>query len=190
VLAAIVGIAIAYGFLALVAAIQQFLFSEFPNQLFGSGAPAWLPVLWLVLCGLLTALVIRYLPGNGGTRPHLAFQTGGGPPTARQLPGVALAALTTLSLGAVLGPEARLIAIGGGLGALTVRLANKDAPPMAQTIMASAGSFAAISTLLGSPVLGVFLISDDLAHCVQGLRVRTLAERVSRGPVLPCWRSS
>jgi H+/Cl- antiporter ClcA len=71
-----------------------------------------------------------------------------------------LAALTTLSLGAVLGPEGPLIAIGGGLAALTVHLARKDAPPMALTIMASAGSFAAISTLLGSPVLGAFLIME------------------------------
>ncbi len=40
--------------------------------------------------------------------------------------------LATLSLGAVLGPEAPLIAIGGGLAALTVRLVKKDAPPMAR----------------------------------------------------------
>jgi H+/Cl- antiporter ClcA len=60
----------------------------------------------------------------------------------------------------VLGPEAPLIAIGGGLAALTVHLVKKDAPPMAVTIMASAGSFAAISTLLGSPVLGAFLIME------------------------------
>jgi hypothetical protein len=53
-----------------------------------------------------------------------------------------------------------LIAIGGGLAALTVRLARKDAPPMALMIMASAGSFAAISTLLGSPILGAFLIME------------------------------
>ena len=60
----------------------------------------------------------------------------------------------------MLGPEAPLIAIGGGLAALTVRLVKKDAPPMAVTIMASAGSFAAISTLLGSPLLGAFLIME------------------------------
>jgi H+/Cl- antiporter ClcA len=85
---------------------------------------------------------------------------GGDPPIDRELPGIVLAALTTLSLGAVLGPEAPLIAIGGGLAALTVHLVKKDAPPMALTIMASAGSFAAISTLLGSPVLGAFLIME------------------------------
>ncbi len=60
----------------------------------------------------------------------------------------------------MLGPEAPLIAIGGGLAALTVHLVKKDAPPMAITIMASAGSFAAISTLLGSPVLAAFLIME------------------------------
>ena len=71
-----------------------------------------------------------------------------------------IAALLTLGLGAVLGPEAPLIAIGGGLGALTVHLAKRDAPPMAATMMASAGSFAAVSTLLGSPLLGAFLIME------------------------------
>ena len=163
VLAAILGVpisAVAYGFLALVSAVQRFIFEELPNQVLGGPAPAWWPVPWLVLCGLLTALTIRYLPGTGGHSPAFGFKTGGGPPTGRELVGVILAALTTLSLGAVLGPEAPLIAIGGGLGALTVRLAKKDAPPMAVTIMASAGSFAAISTLLGSPVLGAFLIME------------------------------
>ena len=46
-----------------------------------------------------------------------------------ELPGVALAALATLALGVVLGPEAPLIAIGGGLATLAVRLAKRDAPP-------------------------------------------------------------
>lgn len=163
VLAAVLGVpisAIAYGFLAFVATVQRFLFDGLPNQVLGGPAPAWWPVPWLVLCGLLTALTIRYLPGNGGHSPAFGFKAGGGPPTGRELVGIALAALTTLSLGAVLGPEAPLIAIGGGLGALAVHLVKKDAPPMASTIMASAGSFAAISTLLGSPVLGAFLIME------------------------------
>jgi H+/Cl- antiporter ClcA len=152
--------AIAYGFLALVAAIQHYLFFDLPDQIVGSPTPAWWPLPWLVVCGLLTALTIRYLPGNAGHSPAFGFTTGGGAPSGRELPGVVLAALTTLGLGAVLGPEAPLIAIGGGLAALTVRLARKDAPPTAVMIMSSAGSFAAISTLLGSPVLGAFLIME------------------------------
>jgi H+/Cl- antiporter ClcA len=163
VLAALVGIpisAIAYGFLALVSSIQRLIFTELPNQMLGRPAPAWWPLPWLVLCGLLVALTIRYLPGDGGHSPAIGFQTGGGPAAGRELPAIILAALATLGLGAVLGPEAPLIAIGGGLAALTVRLANKDAPPIALMMMASAGSFAAISTLLGSPVLGAFLIME------------------------------
>ncbi|MEV0802704.1 chloride channel protein [Kribbella sp. NPDC050281] len=162
-LAAILGIpisAVAYGFLALVSAIQQALFDDLPQEIFSGGVPAWWPVPWLVLCGLLTGSTIRYLPGNGGHSPAFGFQTGGGPPADKELFGIILAALSTLSLGAVLGPEAPLIAIGGGLAVLTVHLVRKDAPPMALTIMASAGSFAAISTLLGSPVLGAFLIME------------------------------
>ncbi|MDF2144807.1 chloride channel protein [Knoellia sp. p5-6-4] len=162
-LAAVLGIPIsvaAYGFLALVTEVQTYLFTDLPNNVFAEGTPAWWPVPWLGLCGLLTGLTIRHLPGNGGHSPALGFHAGGGPPAARELPGIALASLATLSLGAVLGPEAPLIALGGGLAALTVRLARKDAPPMALTVMASAGSFAAISTLLGSPLLGAFLIME------------------------------
>ena len=139
ILAAVAGIpisAVAYGFLALVAVLQKLLFTNLPNQIFGSTTPAWWPVPWLVLSGLLTALTIRYLPGGGGHSPAFGFKPGGGRPSGRELPGIALAALTTLSLGAVLGPEAPLVAIGGGLGALAVHLAKKDAPPMAATIMA------------------------------------------------------
>ena len=163
VLAAILGApisAVAYGFLALVNEVQQFIFVELPGGMFNESVPAWWPVPFLLLCGLLTALTIRYLPGSGGHSPAFGFTTGGGPPSGRELIGVAIAALTSLSLGAVLGPEAPLIAIGGGLAALTVRLVKQDAPPMAVTMMASAGSFAAISTLLGSPVLGAFLIME------------------------------
>lgn len=176
VLAAVLGIpvsAIAYGFLALVARIQHYVFTDLPTSMTGGPAPAWWPIPWLVLAGLLTALTIRYLPGNAGHSPAFGFTTGGGAPTGPELVGVILAAMTTLSLGAVLGPEAPLIAIGGGLGALTVHLARKDAPPMAATILASAGSFAAISTLLGSPILGAFLIME--AAGVSGVTLSLVA---------------
>ena len=152
--------AVAYGFLALVSKIQGLVFQDLPSQVFSGSVPAWWPVPWVALSGLLTGLTVRYLHGNGGHSPAFGFHMGAGAPTGRELPGVILAALTTLSLGAVLGPEAPLIAIGGGLAALTVHLAKKDAPPMALTIVSAAGSFAAISTLLGSPVLGAFLIME------------------------------
>lgn len=176
VLAGILGIpvsVIAYGFLALVSEIQGYVFGDLPDGIFDGTVPAWWPVPWLLLCGLLTALTIHYLPGNGGHSPAFGFKPGGGPPKIADLPGVALAALTTLSLGAVLGPEAPLIAIGGGLGVLAVTLVRKDAPPTAVTLLASAGSFAAISTLLGSPLLGAFLIME--AAGVGGITLSLVA---------------
>ncbi len=174
--AAILGIpvsAIAYGFLASISKIQHYVFDDLPTQVTGGPAPAWWPLPWLVLSGLLTGLTIRYLPGNAGHSPAFGFKAGGGAPAGPELLGVFLAALTTLSLGAVLGPEAPLIAIGGGLGALAIHLAKKDAPPMAATVLASAGSFAAISTLLGSPLLGAFLIME--AAGISGVTLSLVA---------------
>ena len=52
-LAAVLGIpisAVAYGFLALVTATQEFLFQDLPGDIFDAGAPAWWPVPWLVGC--------------------------------------------------------------------------------------------------------------------------------------------
>src|SRR4029453_2545448 len=77
-----------------------------------------------------------------------------------EVPGIAIAALATLSLGAVLGPEAPLIALGAGLAGWAVQLARRDAPAQATAVVAAAGSFAAVSTLLGSPLLGAFLLME------------------------------
>ena len=50
--------------------------------------------------------------------------------------------------------------MGSGLGVLAVRLAARDAPPTVAAVMAATGSFAAISSLLGSPLLGAFLLLE------------------------------
>jgi H+/Cl- antiporter ClcA len=162
VLAAIVGVpvsAAAYGFLKLVAVVQKAVFDSLPDALGFDTAPTWWPLPVLALGGLLTACAIRFLPGGGGHSPADGFKAGGAWP-AEAVPGVVLAALATLSCGAVLGPEAPLILMGSGLGVLAVRLAARDAPPTAAAVIAAAGSFAAISSLLGSPLLGAFLLLE------------------------------
>jgi len=162
VLAAIIGIpvsAASYGFLELVSWLEDQLFTELPDALGFASTPAWWPLPLLMISGLLTALAIRRLPGTGGHPPSEGFKaTGALPPV--ELPGVVLAALATLSFGTVLGPEAPLIALGSGLGALAVRLATPGAPPRATAVIAAAGSFAAISSLLGSPLVGAFLLLE------------------------------
>ena len=82
-----------------------------------------------------------------------------------------LAAFATLTFGAVLGPEAPLIAMGSGLGVLAVRLAARDAKPTVANVIAATGSFAAISSLLGSPLLGAFLLleASGLGGAMLGL---------------------
>jgi H+/Cl- antiporter ClcA len=162
VLAGLVGVpvsAAAYGFLKLVAWLQQQLFTELPEALGFEAAPTWWPLPLLALSGLLVALAILHLPGTGGHSPADGFKAGGALP-AEQLPGVVLAAVATLSFGVVLGPEAPLILMGSGLGVLAVRLAARDTPDKATAVIAAAGSFAAISSLLGSPLLGAFLLLE------------------------------
>jgi H+/Cl- antiporter ClcA len=162
VLAAVLGVpvsAAAYGFLALVGGLQEWLFTDLPAALGFDGAPRWWPLPLLALAGVLVGLTIRYLPGRGGHSPADGFKAGGVPSPA-ELPGIAIAALATLSLGAVLGPEAPLIALGAGLAGSAVRLARRDAPARATAVVAAAGSFAAVSTLLGSPLLGAFLLME------------------------------
>ncbi len=159
---AIVGVpvaAIAYFFMKLVTEAQQYLFSTLPTDLGFRAEPLWWPFPFLAVCGLLVGLSIRYLPGTSGHRPAEGFKASGPVPTV-ELPGIVVASLATLCLGAVLGPEAPLIAIGSGLGVLTVHLVKRDAPAMASVVVGAAGSFAAIATILGSPITGAFLLME------------------------------
>jgi H+/Cl- antiporter ClcA len=164
VLAAVLGAPIAaaaYWFLYLVGDLQKWLYQPdyLPQALGFHGTPAWWPIPLVGISGVLVGATIRYLPGRGGHSPADGFKAAGAP-LPIELPGVVLAALATLALGAVLGPEAPLIAIGSGLAALVVHVAKRDAPPQTVTVVAAAGSFAAISTLFGSPIAGAFLLME------------------------------
>ena len=163
VLAAIIGVpvsAAAYFFLALVSKLQGWIFTDLPDGLGFHGEPLWWPILPLVVAGVLVSLTIRYLPGHGGHSPADGFKAGAGAPSPIELPGIMFAAFATLSLGVVLGPEAPLIALGGGLAVCAIRLVKRDAPARTSAVVAAAGSFAAIATLLGSPLLGAFLLME------------------------------
>ena len=162
VVAAVLGVpvsAAAYGFLALVNYLQKEIFTHLPHGLGFQATPVWWPLPVLAVGGLIAAAAIRYLPGDGGPSPAGGFKMHGAP-TPAQLPGVILAALATLIFGAVLGPEMPLILIGGGLVLVFLKLARRDVPEQGRQVLASAGSFAAISTLLGSPILGAFLLME------------------------------
>jgi H+/Cl- antiporter ClcA len=164
VIVAILGVPIsagAYWYLYLVSDLQKWIFN--PDYLLKAlgfhGEPSWWPVPMVGLAGVLVGLAIRYLPGRGGHVPADGLQVGG-VPSPIQLPGVALAALAGLALGAVIGPEAPLIALGGGVAAAAIRAIKRDAPDQTVRVIGAAGSFSAIAALFGSPLSSAFLLME------------------------------
>ncbi len=162
VLAGIIGLLVSlasWAFLELVHELQHWTYVALPDELGFSSVPTWWPLPVLAVAGVVTAFAIVRLPGHGGHEPSQGLASG--PPTEPiELPGVVLAAAATLGLGLVLGPEAPLLALGAGLGIFAVRLVKRDAPQPMLAVMAAAGSFAAISTVFGSPVIGAVIIIE------------------------------
>ena len=168
VLAAVIGVpvsAVAYGFLKLKSASCQHWF--FHARCLQTRAPR--PP------GVVAAPAARsggragrlwsssYLPGNlEGTRRPTGSMTGGGRPIRVDLPGG--------PAGRPGHPEPRCCPRSGGAAdlpsvagwaSLAVKLANQDAlAHRRRGDGGAAGSFAAISTLLGSPIIGAFLLME------------------------------
>jgi H+/Cl- antiporter ClcA len=161
VLAGIVGVVVsfaAWGFLELVHQIQVGVFQGLPKDLGFHSAPRWwyLPV--LAIAGVVVAFTITRLPGRGGHQPAHGLSTAQLRPI--DLPSVVLAGLASIGLGLVIGPEAPLIALGGGLGLLAVDLLKKDAPDEVGAVMAAAGMFAALSLIFASPLIAAVILIE------------------------------
>ncbi|SNS77499.1 H+/Cl- antiporter ClcA [Asanoa hainanensis] len=150
---------VAYFYLEAVGRAQRFFLTDLPHDLGFAGTPVWWPIPMVAVGGLLVGLSLRYLPGTGGHNPADGFVAGPAV-SARDLPGVAAASLATLAFGAVLGPEGPLVLIGSGLAVVIARLLKRDAPDKALVVVGASGSFAAISTLLISPLAGAFLLLE------------------------------
>jgi chloride channel protein, CIC family len=162
ILAAVLGVVISflvYWYLKLVTDMQTWVFTSLPSGLGFHGEPPWWPLLPLAVAGAVVGTTIRYLPGRGGHSPADGFHPGGVTAPA-ELPGIFVASVAGLALGAVIGPEAPTIALGGGLAVLAVKLAKRDVPQRTGAIIAATGSFAAISTLLGNPLSGAVLLLE------------------------------
>jgi H+/Cl- antiporter ClcA len=147
-------------FLAVIHELEDWLWHDLPDAL-GYDAPPWFLVVGLPVAG--AALVFaarRLLPGDGGHRPLDGFGASSPTPVA-YMPGVALAAIGSLAFGAVLGPEAPLIALGSAVGLAVTHFVDID--PAHHRILAMAGAFAAISALFGGPIsAGILLIEAGL----------------------------
>jgi chloride channel protein, CIC family len=161
VLAAILGVVAslaAWCFLELVHQVNVGAYQSLPDLFGFDSTPLWWSIPLLAVAGLIVAFAIHRMPGRGGHTPAFGLSTGQILPD--QLPGVMLAGLATIGLGAVLGPEAPLIALGGGLGLLAARLVGKDATPEVGQILAASATFAALSLIFGSPLIAAIILIE------------------------------
>ena len=162
-LAGIVGLVVslaAWGFLQFAHYLSQWIYDDLP-EVFGydhAAPPQWWPLPFCALAGVITAFAVVRLPGRGGHVP--AHGLNAGPTQPIDLPGVVLAALATLGFGIVLGPEAPLIALGGGLGILMLQVTRRGAPEQITTLMAAVGAFAAVSFIFESPLIAAVILIE------------------------------
>jgi H+/Cl- antiporter ClcA len=161
VLAALLGVPVAFAAVLFQTAIHDVIhlvWEVIPEELGWSEPAWWYVVLVPGLAGLLVAAAVR-LPGHGGHSPLEGLGADPIPPIA--LTSILPAALATLGLGLVLGPEAPLIALGLGLGALAVKLIPLDAT--GAQLLALSGAFAAVAALFGGPLIAAFLLFEVTA---------------------------
>ena len=161
VLAAIVGLLVSlasWAFLEVVHWTQVGLYEDLPEQLGLDAVPWWWPLPILAVAGVLTAIAVVRLPGRGGHVPYEGIKGGVTLPNA--VPGVLLAALASLGMGLVLGPEAPLIALGTGLAIFAVNRLKKDTPDQALQVIAASAAFAALASVFGSPVVGAVILIE------------------------------
>jgi H+/Cl- antiporter ClcA len=71
-----------------------------------------------------------------------------------------MAALASLPLGAALGPEAPLIALGGGLALAFRDLVRAPATEASTTLLGAAGAASAVSAIFGSPLVAAVLLME------------------------------
>lgn len=131
------------------------LWTELPLAL-GTAAPPWWLVIGLPTIGAALTLLAVRLPGGGGHSPldglKLNIEMGA-------LASVLVASLAALCFGAVLGPEAPLMAIGTSIGAAMLRREVAETKPAMMLV----GAMAAVGVVLGSPLITAILVLEMAA---------------------------
>jgi H+/Cl- antiporter ClcA len=182
VLAAVVGVISALAawlFLELVNLAQDGAYDDLPDALGFDDAPWWWPLPLLTIAGFIVAAAVARLPGRGGHIP--ADGLNASPTMPRDLPGVLLAAVAGIGLGIVLGPEAPLMALGGGLGYLIASAAARDSTDEVKQLVAGCGVFAALSFLFGSPLIAAVLVVEATAIAADRLPLVLIPGLVAAG---------
>ena len=148
----------AVAYLAIEHGLNHIVWTSVPEQFGWSEPAAWWVVLVLV-AGALGVFAASKLPGNGGHSPLDGFKLDIGP---AHITSALLAAMCSLVAGAVLGPEAPLMATGTAVGAA---LASRATPQVRQLAMVC-GAASAMGMIFGNPLITVILLLE--AAVVKG----------------------
>jgi H+/Cl- antiporter ClcA len=154
--AIVVGLAAGGAVVAFLAAehqLQNLLWTTIPDAL--GGTPGWW-VFAVLIVGALGVWGALKLPGHGGHRPLDGLGIDIGP---KAIASVVAAALISLSVGAVVGPEAPLMAVGSAVGGV---IALRAADNVRKVLML-AGAAAAITMILGNPMVSAVLLLEAAA---------------------------
>lgn len=169
----------AYAFTVLAHEAEILVWDTVPGWWGAHEAPWWWVLGVLAVGGVAVAGAIR-LPGHGGHHPldPLSFDIG---PAA--LGSTLLAALAALAAGAVVGPEAPLLAIGTAIAFASARGALRQAAP----VLALCGAAAALGVVIGNPLITAILLLEGAvlaggaAHRRTVVLVRLLPVLVALG---------
>lgn len=160
-LAALVGLGAglaAVAYLTVEHGLDHVVWTAVPEEFGWSEPAAWWVVLVLVAGGL-GVFGASKLPGHGGHSPLDGFKLDIGP---AHIASALLAAMASLVAGAVLGPEAPLMATGTAIGAALATRATPEVRKLAMTC----GAAAAMGMIFGNPLVTVILLLE--AALVKG----------------------
>jgi chloride channel protein, CIC family len=133
--------------------LQEVLWDDLPHAI-GVDPHPWYALVVTTLGGLAVGLVIRFVPGHGGPGPAEGHGVGETHILLGHLPGILLAALVSLAVGASLGPEAPMLAVAATVGPWLATKMGRSALAM---LFTQAGIGSIFALLFGSPLASTFL---------------------------------
>jgi H+/Cl- antiporter ClcA len=154
--AAVLGVAAAVVTLAFLGAehgLQDFLWTDVPDA-FGVDPHPWYALALTTVGGCAVGLVIRFFPGHGGPGPAEGHGVGELHVPMRAVPGIVLAALISLAVGASLGPEGPLLGIAAAFGPW---IATRVGRATLGALFTQAGLGSILAVLFGSPLASTFV---------------------------------
>jgi H+/Cl- antiporter ClcA len=150
--------------------LQAVFWHDLPDAL-GVDPHPWYALAVTTVGGLAVGLVIRFVPGHGGPGPAEGHGVGETHIPLGALPGIVLAALVSLAVGASLGPEAPLLAIAAVGGPW---IATRIGRQTLAALFTQAGIGSIFALLFGSPLASTFLGLELISVTGHNLYVRLI----------------